>query len=152
MSNVIGIDPGKTGAVAVLGNGSGDVMVHDMPGDERAMAQLYADLAHLDVSALFIEKVGAMPKQGVSSTFKFGQSYGMCRMWAAMFAAPVIYVTPQKWQKVLDSDTGKDKKERSLLYARRRWPKAELHLKKHHGRADALCIAEWGARNYGHGC
>ena len=152
MRAYIGIDPGMTGAIAMIAdNGTTVLHLQDMPDDELAFHELGRDLSErladrgISLEAVFLEKVSAMPKQGVSSTFKFGMSFGMARLWACSLDAPMYFVTPQKWQKVLDSAGGKQK-DRSLLFARRRWPGADLRLKKHHNRADALCIAEYGRR------
>jgi crossover junction endodeoxyribonuclease RuvC len=82
-----------------------------------------------------------MPKQGVSSTFKFGVNFGIWRGILAAYQIPFQLVKPRQWQKGVIRKA--DGKMASLIAARRRWPKAELHLKKHHGRADALWIAEW---------
>jgi len=101
---------------------------------------------------VILEKVHSMPKQGVKSVFSFGQNFGMCRLWATLWGGSVIYVTPHKWMtSVFDSDKGGGTtKDRSLLFARRRWQNVDLRLRKHHdhGRSDALCIAEWGRRNH----
>lgn len=151
--NVIGIDPGQTGAIALLVGE--EQVVWDMPADTRGfrmlISSIYDVLTIATLHAVFIEHVHSMPKQGVSSSFKFGVNFGMVRMFAEMLGAPVYLVTPQKWQKaVLDSENKEAGKERSLLFARRRWPKADLKLKKHNGRADALCIAEYGRITLAH--
>ncbi len=90
-----------------------------------------------------IEKVGAMPKQGVASTFTFGTSYGVCIGAIAGFGIPLAYVTPAKW-KAHFRLLGRDK-DASRELAIRIFPEAAPHLtlKKHHGRADALLLAKY---------
>lgn len=148
-SFVMGIDPGQSGAIALIDDGIGHYeAVYDMPVDECGLWRIAREIEKEGfVRRICLEKVGPMPKQGISSTFKFGQNYGMLRAWAAKFEVPFLLVTPQKWQNaILDSDRGSDPKKRSLLFARRYWPAAPLHLEKHHGRADALCLAEYARR------
>jgi crossover junction endodeoxyribonuclease RuvC len=142
----IGIDPGQSGAVAVLDSKHGYIDVLDWPGDEILVAKLVCaircqieTLKYSLVAAL--EDVHAMPKQGVSSTFKFGSNFGIWRGILAAYGIPFQLVKPRTWQTGIIRKA--DGKQASLAVARRMFPKAELHLKKHHGRADALLIAHW---------
>jgi hypothetical protein len=146
---IIGIDPGKTGAVAFLWD-SGAVDVFDMPaGPAGLSAALDIDDQHLSPSPRFVayvEQQQAMPKQGVSSTFKIGQSYGEILGVCGALGIRVVTVTPVKWKMVMGL-RGKDK-EASRALAMRLFPQiaGELQRKKDHGRAEALLIAEWGRR------
>lgn len=83
-----GIDPGASGAIAVV-TSDGRAEVHDWPGDERALIELVEGItfAHGRVSCL-IERQQAMPGQGVSSMFEIGLNFGM---WLAAIAS-------QHWQ------------------------------------------------------
>jgi hypothetical protein len=142
----LGIDPGQTGALAILGDVK---MVFDYEDPSwidylETIAQLYHHgYDDVDVKAA-IEKVSSMPKQGVASSFKFGTNYGIWQGILKAFQIPYIFVTPQKWQKgVFDSMPRGDRKAMSLDLARRIFPWAQLNLKKHHSRADALLIAYW---------
>lgn len=149
----LGIDPGQTGAMAVLSDHTKQA-IYDFD-DQLALREL-AYFGYLlegdqrDIIKRFeikaaIEKVSAMPKQGVSSTFKFGTNFGIWQGRLEAFQIPFIFVTPGKWRKVVFDSMAKldDKKQMSLDLARRLFPWAELHLKKHHNRADALLIAEY---------
>lgn len=143
----IGIDPGQSGACAILARK--EQFVFDFE-DILVINELkaYADLYHYGPAnyelLAAIEKVHSMPKQGVSSSFKFGTNFGIWQGRLQALEIPYIFVTPGKWQKVVfDSMTKGDRKEMSLDLARRLFPWAELHLKKHHGRAEALLIAEY---------
>ena len=119
----------------------------DFPGSIEAAADLLREvlLEHHPVLT-GIEKVHAMPKQGVSSTFKFGSNYGSWLGAMSAMQMPHIIVTPAKWQRSLLDSGGGDTKTRSLSMARRLFPNVDLHLKKHHGRSDALLLALYAAR------
>ena len=154
MSITLGIDPGVSGAVAAL-DGSGILLaVHDMPtaivGKSRKRhdvleGQLAQILAQYPGATVWIEAVGAMPKQGVSSTFLFGVCYGICRGVAAGLGLRVELVTPQVWKRACGL-LGADK-DAARAVASRRFPSAPLSRVKDGGRADALLIAAYGADN-----
>jgi hypothetical protein len=147
MKYFIGIDPGQSGAMAVI-NEQGDCCdLFDWPGDEVSLINRFIPEAYSNVRAA-LESVHAMPRQGVSSTFKFGTNFGIWKGVLASYKIPFELVTPQAWQKGVIKRA--DGKQASLIAARRRWPTVELHLKKHHGRADALWIAEWLRLKYVH--
>lgn len=141
----LGIDPGQTGAMAVIEPKANIADVYDWPGDEVAAARLMRQIIsfgqHTWITRAVLEDVHAMPKQGVVSTFKFGTNFGIWRGILAALEIPFVLVKPQTWKKEFGL-IKKDKLE-SLYAARRRWPEVELHLKKHHGRADALWMAEY---------
>ena len=138
----IGIDPGQTGATVIISDVGIDFF--DWPGDPvqyaREIQQLQADF---NIKMAILEKVHSMPKQGVSSVFKFGMNFGMIQGVLSALRVPYMLVTPQKWQKgiVVPTD-GKDSKERSLTVARRMFPQVDwLRRKKDHNRSDALLMA-----------
>ncbi len=146
----VGIDPGATGAMAVIDDLLDTVSIHDFDDGRTLIA-----LKNLPKSSrIVLEKVSAMPKQGVASTFKFGANFGT---WIGRLEALGLsfdFVTPQKWQKeVYDSAPrkGVDKKRLSLDRARRLFPRAAGYLtrKKDHNRADALLMAEYCRRKNG---
>lgn len=140
----IGIDPGQTGAVAVLHPDGYEVW--DWPGDEVAAAERVRYIHNrYQVRLAAIEQVSAMPGQGVSSMFKFGANFGAWKGILAALAIPFRTVRPQEWQKGLVPKKEGTVKP-SLTVARRMFPLAELGRQKDHGRADALLIAEWARR------
>ena len=139
----IGIDPGASGALAGLDPMGRVVEVHDYAGEQDA-ARKIRELQDRFTLQAALEQVHAMPKQGVSSSFKFGMAFGA---WVGVLAAlgvPYRLVPPTVWQKgrVRKTD-GPDPKTRSLTAARRMFPEASLARKKDDGRADALLIADW---------
>jgi len=151
MSNlcILGVDPGLTGALAFYFAGHDRISAEDMPvvaGDIDA-ATLAARLAQMKPDLAIVECVGAMPGQGVSSTFKFGCGYGIVRGVIAASGIPMRLVSPAKWKRSygLDAD-----KEKSRAIALRLWPSRTdlFSRKKDHGRAEAALIARYGAEKF----
>jgi hypothetical protein len=146
-----GFDPGLSGAIAFYFPAHPELIAaEDFPivGGEIDAATLADRLRQMRPDFAVIERVGAMPKQGVSSTFKFGASYGALLGVVGALAILSTLVTPTKWKRsfCLSSD-----KEEARALALRTWPaRAELFSrKKDHGRAEAALLALWGARNGG---
>ena len=152
----VGIDPGLRGGVAALDVTGTVVGLWPMPvaGGEVYAAGL-ADLlrslrcldSHQDIGRVCLEKVGAMPKQGVSSTFRFGTGWGMVRGVCAALGIPVVLVMPTQWKKQVLLGLPHDK-DGAVQFCASRWPQADLVLPgcrvPHDGMADALCLAEYG--------
>ena len=149
---ILGIDPGANGGLAFFEPLKG-LAVIDMPTfevkrggkmkKEISPAMLAAEIKSVAPDSAIIEKVGAMPGQGVSSMFQFGRSVGMVEGVLAALQIPYDYVTPQTWQKAVGARGGKDA---SRLRAMELYPAYanEFRLKKHDGRADAALIAWYG--------
>lgn len=152
-----GIDPGLTGAVAWLSAegrylGGGLTPTVGREYNLRGMVELlsvpFADDAlvegHEVLVRVAVEKVHSMPKQGVSSTFKFGMGYGI---WLGMLSALMLsyqLVPPLTWQRAMLRGCPRGQsKVYSLTTAQALWPTAPLSRKKDHGLADALLMAEW---------
>ncbi len=142
----IGIDPGVTGCAALIHDHGHDLF--DWPGDPALVVPRLVDwLARFDVRLAALEKVGAMPGQGVVSMFTFGQNVGTWHGILAALGIPYVCPRPQEWQRwLVDRKAGKDTKAASLVTARRLFPDADLGRKKDHGRADALLLAWWARR------
>lgn len=149
----IGIDPGATGAIAAIsptGITFIDCPVVKMSGKTKPNPTLMAsELKQLITpdSIIIIENVHAMPGQGVTSMFSFGMGYGC---WLGIITAlniPVEFISPQSWKKYYGLSTDK---EASRVKALQLFPcqAAELKLKKHHGRAEALLLAEYLRRKF----
>lgn len=154
---IIGIDPGASGAIAILDVRGGLVDAWDMPTVEikvgKAMKKRVAPeviAAELKMFApyatAYIEKVAAMPGQGVSSMFAFGEAYGLVRGVLAGMGISCTTVTPAVWTKAMRVAGGKDGSRQRAMEL---WPdKAALFKRvKDDGRADASLIAEWGKNN-----
>lgn len=147
MRNItIGIDPGLHGAISFLYD-DGEYHVHDLPViedkslkwiDGGALTSLI--LAHPGNRWAFVERVSAMPKQGVSSSFQFGVGFGAVLGALQGLQVPLQLVTSVKWKREISLTNCK---KQSLGRARMLFPMAELHLAKHADRAEALLIAHW---------
>lgn len=167
----LGVDPGLTGALAVLDPTTRAVEFYDTPvlniksGNKmKKVMDLYAlaTILHGVTSGrdvmVTMEKVNAMPgmgangerqSMGATSAFNFGMGFGM---WQGMFVAlrlPFQLVHPKTWKALMMADCSKEK-DASRLKAMQLFPEAAvgLNLKKHHGRADALLMAAFAARTY----
>lgn len=152
---IVGIDPGLSGAIALYDSIEGTLEVHDMPVVEvtrngktkrEVVAALVADVvAGKAVAAAYLERVGAMPGQGVTSMFSLGRSVGVVEGVLGAYEIPVTIVPPKTWQKALNLRDGKDgSRERAMAL----FPKhADLFKrKKDDGRADATLIAFYGSK------
>lgn len=154
---VIGIDPGSaSGAIAWL-SANDEAAVHDLPlvaGSVNAH-QLRTVLLNAPepVAAVFVENVGAMPRQGVGSTFKFGRAVGAIHATVALCGLRLELVTPTSWSRA--QKLGREK-EAARSLAIRGWPALanKLARKKDADRAEALLIADFGlqAMGLGKGC
>jgi crossover junction endodeoxyribonuclease RuvC len=97
-------------------------------------------------SVAFIERVGAMPKQGVASTFRFGAAFGGILGVLAALEIPVRLITPSEWKKHFKL-VGADK-EASRALAIRTFPACASHFshKRDHNRAEEALLAAYGAK------
>lgn len=158
MKAIIGIDPGKSGALAVIFDGNVlNTMIMPVAGnaiDINALAIfIHARQVEFGDSLIaYIEKVGAMPGQGVTSMFSFGFSTGIIHGILGAYHIPTYIVAPQTWKKVVLADTKKDK-DAAIQYCRRVYPNVSLLAterckKPHDGLADSICIATHGCLTY----
>jgi hypothetical protein len=151
----IGIDPGQTGAIAVLADGEFDRFI-DMPLKQRAGGGHHVDERALSASlrGLFgvhqgayvygvLEVVATRPGEGAVGAFRFGESYGVVRGVLGGVGIGFITVRPQVWKGYLGLN-GREKDE-ARGEAMKRHPGSVpfLQRKKDCGRADALLIATW---------
>lgn len=141
----IGIDPGKDGAMALLT----DKGVTIIPFDERGYEIALANIRGSDALCC-LERVGAMPKQGVTSMFKFGENFGFIRGLLQANGIPYELVTPQKWKK----EFGATDKNSSVTVCGRLFPSVLLMRtqrckKPHDGMAESLLMAEYARRKMG---
>lgn len=152
---IIGIDPGKRGAAAILHRNGQDIIAGAIATDRTTPAERGAFIKHnLDGVGknnvlVFIEDVHAMPKQGVRSMFTFGQEMGFWLGVLASLGIEPVKVAPQKWQNAtIKGMAGKTTKERAIRFALAAFPGVQLSAapgrKPHDGIADALCIAYYG--------
>jgi crossover junction endodeoxyribonuclease RuvC len=138
---VLGIDPGLTGAYALIAGSS--VIVDDLPVVEKTIdaAELLRILSVLKPDVAILERVGAMPGNSPNSMFNFGRAVGSIAATVACAGIRTELVTPQVWKRAYN--IGRDK-EASRALAIRLFPAVTgLARKKDADRAEALLIAHW---------
>jgi crossover junction endodeoxyribonuclease RuvC len=138
------IDPGAVHAAMAVFHDGVPVFVDDIRTvngilDSTAFAHSLADMR---VERVVVENVHAMPKQGVSSTFKFGMGVGIIHGVAGALRLPLTLVTPNQWKSFHSLPA---LKEASRALAIHKWPDQSRHLdrKKDADRAEALLIGDW---------
>jgi len=139
---IIGIDPGAYGAATLM---SMDGVIVDViefsKNTESEICDCFIEFAQKEKLFAYIENVHAMPKQGVSSTFKFGRGYGFLIGVLTALKIPYEKVTPNTWQKYLSCQS-KGNKNITKTKAQQLFPKQKIT----HAVADAILIAEYGRR------
>ena len=151
---IIGIDPGLSGGIAVLENLK-VLNIYDMPvmseGKKNKRQLNSALLVNLirenidkneDVSVV-VEQVNAMPGQGVTSMFNFGQTFGAIKGISASLNLPIYFVRPSKWKKHFDLLNSS--KDASRTKAIEMYPTFadQLSKKKDVNKSDAILIARY---------
>lgn len=143
---IIGIDPGLDGGIAAY-DGLNLIFHQRMPvikyGTKRVLniGRIVETLNQPEIQAIVLEKVHSMPKQGVASTFKFGENYGVIKGVSAGIGKMLVEVTPQEWKKsvIRGVDLALGKKM-SVAFCCNMFSKENLT----DGEADAACMAVWG--------
>lgn len=137
----IGIDPGKNGAIAWLTSSE----VNVVPFSEETCQVI---LRGIENGIACVEKVGAMPGQGVTSMFHFGENFGYIR--GTLEANKIAYqlIPPKTWKKEFGLNSNK---ESSIAVCKRLFPEVSLKRterckKDHDGMAEALLMAEYARR------
>jgi crossover junction endodeoxyribonuclease RuvC len=146
----IGIDPGASGAIVMMESDQ-PIEWMTMPTYKVGSATRVnaSELAHFFkyhlIGHVYVEQVGAMPGQGVSSMFNFGHSCGTIMGVLGALGIPHTMVTPQKWKKAAGL-IGTDK-DAARTRAIQLWPNWRDLDKKGKGQAlaDAALIARYGA-------
>lgn len=168
MTYILAIDPGVTGAYVILTKKKKRIKLCKLFTDfETVLEDIQPYLGKLDAC---IEKVGAMPNQGIKSTATFMKNAGGWEGFLKALQIPYTLVPPQTWQKaVLDTQPprvvgtlgttksiqNKNRKLRKMhitAFALRAFPSAKKYfkLKKDQDKADALCIALYKRQQLGY--
>ena len=157
---IFGVDPGVSGAVSILRNK--EVLdVFEMPtmidGKKNKKQVNGSELTNIIVSTIdlkntefkkdevvvVVEHVNAMPGQGVTSMFNFGQSFGVIKGICAALRLPIYFIRPTKWKKHFNLiNTNKDASRTKVIEV---YPKisGKLSRKKDSNKADAILIARY---------
>ena len=141
---VIGIDPGKSGAIAVWDEGIDKAI--KCPDSPEKMANIFSSIITNDKIVAYIEQVHAFPTDARSSAFKFGRNYGEWLGVLGTLRIKTVFVTPQKWMKyykekfnmALPKDKQQRKRKLKEIAANYTDKKVTLY------NADAILIAVYG--------
>jgi crossover junction endodeoxyribonuclease RuvC len=160
----ISIDPGASGSIALLDEDK-IVRIEDVPitpsiygSGKELNAILLSDMISelltitngIDNCCVAIEQVSAMPNQGVSSTFKFGVSFGILKGLFAGLKIPTHYIKPTEWKTHFGLVNKEKDASRTLVLQMYPSLSKDLKYKKSNGKSDAILIGLYlRARNNG---
>jgi len=151
---IIGIDPGLSGGIAVLENNKVK-NIFDMPvmaeGKKNKRQLNSAQLVKLlrdnysdqDEVSVVVEQVNAMPGQGVTSMFNFGQTFGAIKGICAALGLPIYFVRPAKWKKHFELINSSKDASRTKTIEMYPSLSNELAKKKDVNKSDAILIAKY---------
>ena len=158
---IIGIDPGITGAICFFEDGELKDVI-DMPtmaSGNKNKKQINGSQIFNEISLriqnhnseninVVVEQVSAMPGQGVTSMFNFGQSFGILKGICSAMQLPMYFVRPAKWKKYFGLI--KSEKDASRTKAIEMFPyfSSQLSKKKDSNKADAILIASFYYETY----
>ena len=146
----IGVDPGKSGAYAIIAESETGKAVFAYPWDDMFFAMEMASIMQRKAEGIVaaVEKVGAMKGQGVTSMFNFGKNAGYIEGVLTALGIPYQLIPPKKWKGEfgLNSD-----KAASVAVCKRLFPDVSLRRsdrcrKDDDGMAEALLMAEYAKR------
>ena len=151
---IIGIDPGLSGGIAILD----DLKIYDifdMPimseGKKNKNQLNSAQLVNIlnehvlkkENTFVIVEQVSAMPGQGVTSMFNFGQTFGSIKGICAALGLPIFYVRPAKWKKHFELINSSKDASRTKVIEMYPSISSKLTKKKDVNKADAILIARY---------
>tara|TARA_B100002051_G_C16530234_1_gene532288 strand:- start:199 stop:690 length:492 start_codon:yes stop_codon:yes gene_type:complete len=151
---IIGIDPGLSGAIAILEN-KNVLKLFDMPvmaeGKKNKKQLNSAQLVNIikeninksDDVAVVVEQVNAMPGQGVTSMFNFGQTFGAIKGVCAALNLPIFFVRPSKWKKYFELINSSKDSSRTKVIEMYPSLSNQLSKKKDVNKSDAILIARY---------
>jgi hypothetical protein len=147
--SVLAIDPGIENGIAVVDEDRRLLLATEIPAigegaNKRLNLVSFADLiAQFRVSHAVIEAVSAMPKQGVSSSFRFGRAAGSFEGALSALKVPTTFVSPAKWKKDMGAKAKSEEDVRALVI--QTWPDQAHRFarKRDHNRAEAALLALW---------
>ena len=157
---IIGIDPGISGSICFFEDGK-IIEVIEMPvmteGKKNKKqvngAQIYNEFLKRinnkdDDIRVVIEQVSAMPGQGVTSMFNFGQSYGILKGICSAMQLPMFFVRPAKWKKYFNLINSQKDASRTRAIEIFPYFSTQLSKKKDSNKADAILIASFYYETY----
>ena len=150
---VVGIDPGLSGAIAIIENKK-VLGLFEMPvmaeGKKNKRQLNSAQLVNIikentqinnEDIAVVVEQVNAMPGQGVTSMFNFGQTFGAIKGVCAALQLPIYFVRPSKWKKHFELINSSKDSSRTKVIEMYPHLSSQLSKKKDVNKSDAILIA-----------
>ncbi len=158
---IIGIDPGISGSICFFDNGE-IIDVIEMPTmtegkkNKRQVngAQIYNEIlkrinkVQNQDTRVVVEQVSAMPGQGVTSMFNFGQSFGIIKGICSAMQLPIYFVRPAKWKKYFNLINSEKDASRTRAIEIFPYFSSQLSKKKDSNKADAILIASFYYETY----
>ena len=158
---IIGIDPGISGSICFLQDGK-IVDVVEMPtmtegkknkkqvNGSQIVNEISEKIKELDKREIkvVIEQVSAMPGQGVTSMFNFGQSFGILKGICSAMQLPMYFVRPAKWKKYFNLINSEKDASRARAIEIFPYFSSQLSRKKDNNKADAILIASFYYETY----
>ena len=158
---IIGIDPGISGAICFMEDGK-IIDVIEMPSmaegkknkKQDNSSQIFNEISlrikNIDKKDIkvVIEQVSAMPGQGVTSMFNFGQSFGILKGICSAMQLPMYFVRPAKWKKYFNLINSEKDASRTRAIEIFPYFSAQLSRKKDSNKADAILIASFYYETY----
>ena len=158
---IIGIDPGISGSICFLDNGK-ILEVIEMPimtDGKKNKKQVNGSQVYNEISKrikqfeknqirVVIEHVSAMPGQGVTSMFNFGQSFGILKGICTAMQLPMYFVRPAKWKKYFNLLNSEKDASRTRAIEIFPYFSSQLSRKKDSNKADAILIASFYHETY----
>jgi len=158
---IIGIDPGISGSICFLDNGKiQDVIEMPIMTDgKKNKKQVNGSQVYNEISKrikqfeknqirVVIEHVSAMPGQGVTSMFNFGQSFGILKGICTAMQLPMYFVRPTKWKKYFNLLNSEKDASRTRAIEIFPYFSSQLSRKKDSNKADAILIASFYHETY----
>ena len=151
---IVGVDPGISGAICILNNGKISEL-YEMPtmidGKKNKRQVNGAEITNIfqkelineKNSKVIIEHVSAMPGQGVTSMFNFGQSFGVVKGICAALRLPLYFVRPVKWKKHFNLINSQKDASRTKVIEIFPYISSKISKKKDSNKADAILIARF---------
>jgi len=157
-----GIDPGINGGITFINDATINTIISlplptiNTGGKERVDPKALSEILRENKpDVVCVEKVGAMPGQGVTSMFSFGYGAGIIEGILAALSIPYSFVIPQTWMKTVLMGLPKNVDSKSSIIWCQRffpsvdWRKSERSKKPHDGKTDSACIAWYALKQYG---
>ncbi|WP_440651867.1 crossover junction endodeoxyribonuclease [Candidatus Pelagibacter sp. HIMB1495] len=158
---IIGIDPGISGSICFLEDGTiKDVLeMPTMTEGKKNKKQVNGSQIFNEISSkiktyekknikVVIEQVSAMPGQGVTSMFNFGQSFGILKGICSAMQLPIYFVRPAKWKKYFNLINSEKDASRTRAIEIFPYFSSNLSKKKDSNKADAILIASYFHETY----